>query len=44
LSIVENVLDLVNDVGAVGAKAIAKALKTNKSVTTINLRGEYYGA
>jgi hypothetical protein len=33
-------LDLENDVGAVGAKAIAKALKTNKSVSRIDLFGD----
>ena len=31
-----------NDIGAEGAKAIGEALKTNKTVTVVNLGGEKY--
>ena len=34
------VVFLGNGIGAEGAKAIGEALKTNKTVTTVNLGGE----
>jgi hypothetical protein len=40
LSVVVEVLDLVNDIGDDGAKAIAEALKSNTCVKTIDMHGE----
>jgi hypothetical protein len=34
-------VDLDNSIGADGAKAIAKAMKVNESVTGIHLNSEY---